>query len=462
MASTPWPLARQKFRADYEARTPRSRDLYERARRRLPGGVPGNAGHREPYPLYVAEAQGKTVTDVDGNVYLDMLIGGGPQILGHCPPAVVEAVTAQLSRGTSALAPSESALELADLIHHHMPHIESLRFVSTGSEATHTAVRVARAFTGREKIGKFEGNFHGGFDNHLVSGRGFSGTEAAPVALADGAGIPRSVLDDTLALPYNDIEDCVRLIEAHAGELAAVLVEPIAGTWMGGVPATLEFLQALRAVTEEHGILLVFDEIVTGFRVAMGGSTALTGVTPDLTAVAKIIGGGFPLGAFGGRRDIMERVVTPARTPDEASGKIFHSGTFQNNFIALAAGLAVLRELGKPGVLDRINALGDQLRTGIDALAEEHGIEVQTTGYGSIVGIHFARSPVHTLRDVLASDRVGVATFCQGLVTRGLFITTYHLALTNGAQTPEDIAHVLEVAGDVFAVMARDSARAAA
>jgi glutamate-1-semialdehyde 2,1-aminomutase len=450
---TRWSDARAHFERRYIERTPRSREHYERARTRMPGGVPGNAGYREPHPLYIAHAAGTSVRDVDGNEYLDMLMGGGPHILGHMPPAVLEAVTDQLAHGTSALAPSEHAYELASTIHRHMPHVESLRFTTSGSDAMHHVVRAARAATGRERVAKFEGNFHGGMDNQLVSGRAFGGDPGRPASLPDGAGIPRSVVAETLVLPYNDPEGSVRLIEEHAAELAAVVVEPIAGTWMGGVSAAASFLQTLRAVTAEHGILLVFDEVVTGFRVALGGAAELTGVTPDLTALAKIIGGGFPLGAFGGSRELMDRVLAPARTPEEAARKMFHSGTFQNNLISLRAGLALLGELEKPGVLDHVNALGDRLRAGVEALGERHGIDLVTSGHGSIVGIHFATEPVLSMRDVAGSDREGIATFCLGLLANGIFITTYHLALTNGAQTEADIDRVLEVAGAVFETM---------
>ena len=454
MSATAISSARELFERQYRERTPLSAAHYIEAQRHLAGGVPGNAAYREPYPLYIERAHGTRIIDLDGNDYLDLLIGGGPHILGHSPPVVVEAVERQLRDGTSTLASTEAAVALAEKIKRHMPHMELLRYVTTGSEAMHVAMRVARAYTGRPKIGKFEGNFHGGYDNELVSGRGFAGPAEAPEAIADGAGIPGGVLEDTLVLPFNDADAATRLIEEHAHELAGVVVEPVAGTWMGGVVADPDFLRAVRAATEANDVLLVFDEIVTGFRVALGGTAELVGVTPDLTAIAKIIGGGFPLGAFGGRREIMEKTLAPSPDPAEARYKAFHSGTFQSNLIALAAGLAVLGELEQPGVLGRINGYGDALREGFQAQADRLGVNLIAGGQGSIVSFHFGDRTPRNLRDVIAGDREAAATFGLGLIANGLFVTRYHVALMNGAQSDEDIAFVLDVSATVLEAMA--------
>lgn len=444
------------FEQRYVERTGRSREHYRVAGTRLPGGVPGNAAFRQPHPLYVTHAEGTRIWDIDGNRYLDLLIGGGPHILGHSPPVVVEAVQRQLSRGTSTLAPSQAAYRLAEKIHAHMPHMEMLRYVSTGSEAMHMAMRVSRAFTGRQAIGKFEGNFHGGYDNELVSGRAVGGDLAAPTSVPDGAGIPRQVLQDTVVLPYNNAEHTVALIEQHAEDLAAVVIEPIACTWMGGVPADADFLREVREVTRRHGILLIFDEIVTGFRVALGGAAKLYGIEPDLTALAKIIGGGFPLGAFGGRADVMDAVLTPATDPSSAARKAFHSGTFQSNLVALTAGLTTIEELERPGVLKRANAHGDRLRQAMVDLSDKLGLSLHGTGHGSIVGFHFGDAPMHNLRDVLASDRRSVATMCMGLVAHGIYITPYHLGLTNAIQTDDDIDEAIGIVAEVMTTMAGD------
>jgi glutamate-1-semialdehyde 2,1-aminomutase len=442
--------AHAQFQRRYVDRTPASRDHYELARRRLPGGVPGSASYRSPYPLYLKEAIGPRITDLDGNSYLDLLIGGGPHILGHSNPVVADAVERQMRRGTSTIVPGEISLQLAELIHEHMPHLEQIRYVTTGAEAMHMSIRVARGFTGRDRIGKFEGNFHGGYDNELVSGRTVAGDQALPVPTSDGAGIPASVLADTLVLPYNDTAATVALIEAHADKLAAVVIEPIACTWMGGVPAELDFLRAVRDVTTKHGIILIFDEIVTGFRVSLGGAAQLTGVTPDLTALAKIIGGGYPLGAFGGRADIMHATLDPVSPGDDASRSVFQSGTFQSNLISMTAGFTALTELARDGVLDRINAFGDRMRTEIVKHAVGLGLPMHGLGYGSIVGFHFADAAPTSMRDVLASQREFVAAFCLGLVVHDVFITPYHLGLTNGSQTDADIDTIIDTAKNVL------------
>ena len=448
--------ARTQFIDLYTQRTPGSLRLYEEARKRLPGGVPGNAGFRPPYPLYVDGASGPFLWDVDGNKYIDSLIGGGPHILGHSPPAVMDAVANQLSSGTSTIAPSPNNLALADQIRKHMPHMEMIRFVHTGSEAVHMSMRVARAFTGRQKIGKFEGNFHGGYDNLLVSGTSYGGPEERPLSLPEGAGIPQSVLDDTVVLPFNNTDATVALIEEHASELAGVVVEAVGGTWMAGIIADQSFLEALREVTARHGILLIFDEVITGFRVALGGSTAVTGVTPDLVALAKTIGGGFPMGAFGGRRDVMEQAVSPVRDPDDDRVNIFQSGTFQTNLVSLAAGLAMLSELEKPGVYESLEETGDQMRKGIEKIGANLGLPVQATGQGPIFGVYFADEPVRTIRDVLASDREMAGTFYLGLVAHGIYITPYHLGFTNLAQTQTEIDQVLEVCQTVMETIKGD------
>ncbi len=447
--------ARNSFVERYRRRTPESRRIYSEARKHLPGGVPGNAGYRPPYPLYVERAAGPFLWDVDGNRYIDSLIGGGPHILGHSPPAVMDAVAEQIRSGTSTIAPPATALVLARRIQKHMPHMEMMRFVHTGSEAVHMSMRVARAFTGRARIGKFEGNFHGGYDNLLVSGTSFGGTEDDPLSLPEGAGIPQSVLDDTLVLPFNNTDATVALIERHASELAAVVVEAVGGTWLGGIVAEQGFLEALREVTANHGILLIFDEVITGFRVALGGSAEVTGITPDLAALAKTIGGGFPLGAFGGRRDIMDSVVTPKRGPDDDRITIFQSGTFQSNLVSLTAGLAMLSELEKPGVLDRLNDHGDRVREGMEKIGANLGLPIRAVGQGSIFGVYFADEPPRTIRDIADSDRELAATFYLGLLAHGVYITPYHLGFTNAAQGRSEIDELLEICHSVLATIGK-------
>jgi glutamate-1-semialdehyde 2,1-aminomutase len=449
--------AYQLFLEQHLARTPESARLYETAREHLAGGVCGKGGARLPYPLYVAEARGAKLIDVDGNVYIDTLIGGGPSILGHSAPAIMDVVRDHLDAGTCTIAPPSTAIELAARIKGHMPHLELLRFTHTGSEAVQMCLRAARAFTGRRVIGKFEGNYHGGMEGPpLVSGTSFEGPEDEPVGVPEGSGQPAGVRDDTLVLPYNNVEATVALIERHASELAAVLLEPVCGHWLAGVAAEQPFLEALRDVTARHGVLLVYDEVLTGFRIALGGAVELTGVVPDLTALAKTIGGGFPLGAYGGRREIMEQVVAPPRDAPRHQA-IYQSGTFQSNLVSLRAGLTMLGELAKPGVYERLHAAGDTIRNGIADIAGQVGIPVRTIGVGPIFGVYFTDRPVRSLRDALGTDLAASRAFDMGLLASGVFTSGGHTGLTNLAQTDDDLEQILDAARYVLKIMKDES-----
>jgi glutamate-1-semialdehyde 2,1-aminomutase len=445
--------AYQIFLEQHRARTPESARLFEAAREHLAGGVCGKGGARLPYPLYVAEARGAKLVDVDGNVYIDTLIGGGPSILGHSAPAIMDVVKEHLDAGTCTIAPPATAVELAARIKEHMPHLERLRFTHTGSEAVQMCLRAARAFTGRRRVGKFEGNYHGGMEGPpLISGTSFDGPEEAPVPVPEGSGQPAGVVGETLVLPYNNIEATVALIEQHADDLAAVLLEPVCGHWLAGVAADQAFLEALREVTARHGVLLVYDEVLTGFRIALGGTVELTGVVPDLTALAKTIGGGFPLGAYGGRRDIMDHVVSPpADAPRHQA--IYQSGTFQSNLVSLRAGLTMLGELAKPGVYERLGALGDRVRAGMAEISTEVGIPVYTTGRGPIFGVYFTDRPVRSLRDALQTDLAASRAYDMGMLVNGVFTSGGHTGLTNLAQTDDDIDQILDAARCVLKVM---------
>jgi glutamate-1-semialdehyde 2,1-aminomutase len=442
--------ARREFRDQYVARTHRSREVFEEAQRHLAGGVPGSASYRRPHPLYIREAVGSTITDVDGNEYVDLFIGGGPNILGHSPPVIRAAVEAQLAHGTSTIAPPETAVELAKKIQKHMPHMELLRFVQTGSEAVHIAMRIARAYTGREKIATFEGTFHGQIDNELVSGKRFAGPEDGPEPVLDSAGVPRSVLGDTVVLPFNNTDATVALLERHGPQLAAVLIEPVGGVWMPGVAAENDFLKEVRAVAAKHDALLIFDEVLTGFRVGLGGWAAESDVVPDLTALAKPIGGGFPLAAVGGRRDIMDQAVSPGEHDDDET-KIFQSGTFQSNLVSLVAGLAAITELEKPGVYEHLDALSDRLCAGLLELSAAVDMDVVVARYGSMFGLYFGIDRVANVRDVARSDRELAATFTLGLVANGVYLPPIQpRGFANAALTVDDIDRVLDVAERVF------------
>jgi len=445
--------ARAVFEELYVSRTPKSKQMYERARQYLAGGVPGGARYRKPYPLYLREAKGSKLWDVDGNEYIDILLGAGPAILGHSPPAVIKAAKERLDRGTIMQVTVEPAVELAERITRHMPGMELLRFVNSGSEAVHIALRAARAYTGREKYAKFEGCYDGQMDNVLISGSVFSGPPDRPEAIPTSAGIPRSVLNDTIILPWNDTEAAVSLIKKHAKELAAVLIEPVGGIYLGGMPAEKSFLQALREVTEKEGILLIFDEVITGFRLGLSGACSLSGVIPDLRTLGKIIGGGFPVGAYGGRREIMEKVVAPPAPgePREATkGRIFSSGTYSGNPISMVAGLAMIRELEKPGFYERINGLADHIRSGLVKMAGEMGFAMQVIGVGSLFSVHFANHPLKNVRDIMGSDRETAGAFYAGLVANGVYIPENHVAFTSAAHTDADVERILAVSRTVL------------
>lgn len=446
-----------EFEAQFRERTKRSCEIYEEARTLLPRGVAGNAKSMDPYPIYLQAASGSRVIDVDGNEYIDLVMGGGPNLLGHRPESVLDAVSQQMHRMTNPLIATELEVDLARKVNSFMPHMEMIRFTNTGSEATRTALRAARAYTGREKIAKFEGNYHGSDDYFLFSGltQEFAGPDTAPMAVVDCAGIPSSLQDQVVILPYNDAESTRELLEAHADELAAVIMEPVAFSTGGGVPAEADFLQTVRNVTSENDIVLIFDEVVTGFRIARGGAAEYFGVTPDLSAIGKALGGGFPIGAFGGKREIMEVVLGGTRaSPSERS--IFHSGTFTGNPVSMAAALATLTELESDRVYTHIDSLGEQLRQGLRDVMAERSIAAQVTGIGSLYQVHFTDQPVRNRRDILRSDLARQTEFCFGLTVCGVMQPPHHPGVVSTAHTPDEIDQIVDtaatVAQQIFAV----------
>jgi len=440
--------ARQVFEEQYISRTRRSRQMYEEAKNYLAGGVPGGARYRRPYPLYMKEAKGSRLWDIDGNEYIDIHYGAGPDILGHSPPSVMDAVKQQLDRGTIMQVTGEFAVELAKKITKHMPGMELIRFVNSGSEAVHMALRAARAYTGRERYAKFEGGYDGQLDNELISGIVFSGPEDKPEPVPGCAGIPKSTLNETLILPWNNAEASIALIKKHAKELAAVLIEPVGGIYLGGMPPEKSFVEALRKLTEQEGVLLIFDEVITGFRLGLSGGYSLFGVIPDLRTLGKIIGGGFPVGAYGGRKDIMEKVVTPLGLGDDKAlqkQKIFSSGTYSGNPITMVAGVATIKELEKPGFYERIDGYGERIRSSLSKIARDIGLDIQVIGLRSLFSVHFSDRPLRNIRDILSSDRGTAGAFYTGLVANGIYVLENHVAFTSGAQTDADIDKILEV-----------------
>ena len=397
----------RRLQERYRERTPGSRVLHERATRRLPGGDTRAATFYLPYPIFVERGEGCHVYDVDGNEYLDLLNNFTSLVHGHAHPAITEAITTQAARGTVFATPVELQIALADVITDRVPSIELLRFTNSGTEAVMHAIRAARGFTGRSKLLKMAGGYHGGYDAMEVTVASGPDGPTWPVSRAEGPGLSPALVGDTLVAPFNDLETTAAIIHQHRHELAAVIVEPVLGAG-GMIPADAEFLRGLRVATHDAGVLLILDEIIT-FRLAVGGAQQHYGVTPDLTTLGKVIGGGLPIGAFGGRAEIMG-LFDPRRV-----GHVRHSGTFNGSPICVAAGLVAL-ELLTPDQITRINALGDRLRVGLDASFRKLGVTGQATGLGSLVQTHLTQ-PVRSYED--------------GAQSPGWFRTLTHLALLN-------------------------------
>jgi glutamate-1-semialdehyde 2,1-aminomutase len=420
--------------------------LWERAGGVLPGGVSGAAKYYAPFPVFLASAHGAHATDVDGNEYVDLLMGAGPMLLGHGHPRVLDAIREQVSWMTNPMLPAALSIELAERMRGHMPHLERLRFANTGSEATRSAVRVARAVTGRPLVAKCEGAFHGSDDMFLVSAhtRKLAGSASRPQAVLDYPGLQPRVEESVLVLPYNDPLAAAELIAEHAGELACVIVEPLAFSSGGGIPATREFALALREATARHDVVLIFDEVLCAYRLGLAGAPAHLGVTPDLAAVGKAVGGGMALAAFGGRADLMEAALNPEHS------HVFQSGTFTENPVAIAAGLAVLDVLESEPVLERADLAGELLRAGLAEQFAAHGVTAAVTGMASIAQVHLGVERVENRRDVLRGDVDGTRALQLGMVAGGVLWPPGHPAVTSGAHTVGDIDRVIATVGTVL------------
>jgi glutamate-1-semialdehyde 2,1-aminomutase len=424
----------------------RSAELFTRARQRIPGGVNSPVRAFKAVggdPLFIASAAGARLVDADGRAYVDYVGSWGPMILGHAHPAVIEAVTRAAARGTSYGAPCEAEVELAERVVHRMPAVEKVRFVSSGTEATMSALRVARGFTGRRKILKFEGCYHGHADALLVA----AGSGVATLGIPGSPGVPEGTVADTLVAPFNDLQAVEAAVAAHGEDLAAVIVEPVVGN-MGVVVPHEGYLRGLREITARTGALLVFDEVITGFRVAPGGAQQLYGVAPDLTCLGKIIGGGLPVGAYGGRAEVMA-LVAP-------EGPVYQAGTLSGNPLAMAAGCATLDALASPGLYERLEALGARLQDGLARAARAAGVTVTVNRVGSLLTVFFCEGPVTDWASAKRSDTARFGRFFHAMLDRGFYLppAQFEALFLSAAHREVDLDGTVAAAAEAFASLA--------
>jgi glutamate-1-semialdehyde 2,1-aminomutase len=421
----------------------KSRELFQKAARLMPGGVNSPVRAFRAVggdPLFIASGKGPRMTDVDGNAYLDFVGSWGPLILGHCHPEVMEALAGVLETGTSFGASTAREVELAEQILKAFPSIERVRLVNSGTEATLSALRVARAGTGREKILKFEGCYHGHADSLLVK----AGSGVATLGLPDSPGVPRALAALTLTAPFNDAAALDKIFEAHRNQIAAAIVEPVAGN-MGCVPPRPGFLEKLRALTSEQGTVLILDEVMTGFRVAYGGAQERYKIQPDLTTLGKIIGGGLPVGAYGGKAALMD-LVAPA-------GPVYQAGTLSGNPLAVAAGLKTLEILRRPGTYERLEKISERLASGLKAEAARAGAALAVNRAGSMLTAFFHPGPVGDYESAKKSDTAAFGKFFGALLEHGVYFppSQFEAVFVSTAHTEQDIAEAVRAAGRAFA-----------
>jgi len=413
----------------------RSSEIFSEAKNIFPGGV--NSPVRAfrsvgGEPFIVKYGKGPFLFDVDGNRYVDYINSWGPLVLGHAHPAVVEALHVQAQLGTSYGACHEREVELARVVQELFPSLEMMRFVNSGTEAGMAVVRLARGFTGRRKILKFEGCYHGHADMLLAR----AGSGVLTLGLPDCAGVPTAAVEDTLVAEFNSIESVERLFHACGADIAAVILEPVVGNCGLLVPKP-EFLKALRAITEKHGALLIFDEVMTGFRVHLGGAQALYGVRPDLTMLGKVIGGGLPVGAFGGRQEIMEHLAP--------LGPVYQAGTLSGNPLAMVAGLTTLTEWRKSGVFERASGVAERLVEGLRTGAASHGLPLVGQSVGTLFGFFFSSGPVSSFRDTLGTDKAAFNRFFHAMLEAGVYFapSAFEAGFVSVAHEGEALEHTL-------------------
>jgi len=420
----------------------RSEELFDRARGIIPGGVSSPVRAFKAVggnPPFVARAEGARIVDEDGNVYVDYVGSWGPMILGHAHPAILDAVREAAARGTSFGAPCALEVELAERVVRHVPSVEKVRFVSSGTEATMSALRLARGFTGRSKILKFDGCYHGHADSLLVA----AGSGVATLGIPGSPGVPEGTVADTLVVPFNDTAAVEAAVAEHASDLAAIIVEPVCGN-MGAVPPRPGYLEALRDITRGNGTVLIFDEVMTGFRLGLGGAQERYGVTPDMTCLGKILGGGLPAAAYGGRADIMATVAP--------EGPVYQAGTLSGNPLAMAAGRTAIDLLARPGVYESLEKTSAQLAEGLARAADEAGVTVTVNRVGSMVTVFFCPGPVTDYASARTSDTARFGRFFQAMLERGVWLppAQFEAAFVSLAHGPAEIEATLKAAAESF------------
>ena len=419
-----------------------SDELFRKAQEYIPGGV--NSPVRacksvDSDPLFINRAEGCMLYDADGNAFIDYIGSWGPMILGHRHPAVIQAIKDVLDRGTSYGAPTDLEVELATMVVEAVPSVEMIRMVNSGTEATMSAVRLARGFTDRELIVKFDGCYHGHADSLLVE----AGSGVATLGIPGSPGVPGAFAERTLSLPFNDVEAVCQVMQEKGQDIAAVIIEPVVGN-MGLVTPVGGFLKALRDETLKAGSLLIFDEVMTGFRVAYGGAQTLYNITPDISCFGKIIGGGMPVGAYGGRSDIMAHIAP--------QGPVYQAGTLSGNPVAMAAGIATLKELKQPGFYDALDKASERLLKGLNQAAEAGGQRVSVNRVGSMVGMFFTSGPVRNFNEAKTSDLKTFTDYYRGMLERGIYLapSQFEALFVSAAHTQDKIDATIAAAEEVM------------
>ncbi len=420
----------------------KSRVLFEKAKKYIPGGVnsPVRAGQAVGIdPPFISKANGCVIWDVDGNEYIDYVCSWGPMILGHAHPEIVNALEERVKLGTSYGAPTELEVEMADIIVAMVPSIEMVRMVNSGTEATMSAIRLARGYTDREKIIKYDGCYHGHADSLLVS----AGSGLATLGIPGSPGVPQDLARHTISLPYNSLESVVQAFGKFGPEIAAVIVEPIPGN-MGVINPDQAFLKGLRELTNEYGALLIFDEVISGFRVAPGGAQELYDIMPDLTCLGKIIGGGLPVGAYGGKKEIMTRMAP--------QGDVYQAGTLSGNPLAMAAGLATLKILKEKSPYDELDKLGDMLFSGLKRVAEAAGVNVVINRVGSMGSLFFTGEPVTDFKTAKASDENLFKRYFRSMLDQGIYLapSPFEASFLSTAHSEETVRKTIGCASVAF------------